>query len=61
MLIDTNNIPNNIMGANSAYEAIKKQFEAMAALISTGDIKDMDDCGAYVWSVINEATETLGE
>ena len=51
MLIDT----------NSAYEAIKKQFEAMAALISTGDIKDMDDCGSYVWSVINEATETLGE
>lgn len=61
MLIDKCNIPDGGPGTEAAYKAIKMQFEAMAALISTGEISTASQISDYVWSVINEATEILEE
>ena len=60
-MINLNELPQDKKGKEIALNAISSQFLAMAALISTGEIKKIADVEFYCWGVINAVTEELGE
>jgi hypothetical protein len=60
-MINLNEIPQDKKGKGIALNAISSQFLQLAALISTGDIKKIEDVEFYCWGVINAVTKELGE
>ena len=58
-MINLNKLSQDKAGKTIALKAIVCQFEEMAAQMAEGKLKELSDFDQYVWSVINESTESL--
>ena len=60
-MINLNELPQDKKGKEIALYAISSQFLALAALISTGEVNDIEDIDFYCWSVIRDVEAKLNE
>jgi len=60
-MINLNELPQDKKGKEIALNAIESQMLDLAAKISTGDLRFVNDVEFYIWSVVHEISKLKEE